>query len=807
MGWKPRSSSLTKRKVIALFAIVLVVALVVPKALEYITNPSGENITEEPKIVQVTITSTPYPGQSPDMRIGLEIPETSTRYSSSPNMNFLGTYGFEAYRNTTYGEMANDWLLWSDGDWPAENTSSIVTFNKDGTLGNFVHGKFAQKISVTSYSEPVRLGQYQSGREFLANRTYKFGCWMKQSGLTKDVRLRVRFWSGDINFDKYQSFTVDSQWKYYEMSFVLPINYTPIDPYYGQANSERIEIFSAGTLWIDDAQFYDSEGINAWGLSTLFIEEVRNLRPSTLRYGGLGCNSLKPENIFGNRFDLQNYADWDGSVGGDVFDFNQFLKLCELTGANPEYVLSQYLIMNSSLISDLLEYMYGGNSTKYGALREKAGFESWKGKFDKVYFELGNEVLLNGNGPTWTSAEYADYVTQAVKVAKSSPYWNSSVNKIGVGLWYTNVGLNVPLLTNEQNNVEGGNIDFMLVAEYFPGHEFTNYHSSGLWLWRTVNQKTYSEGSLTGSEENRAVWYRRALGEAAYIDEYSSYLKEMASENYPKTIDAGIYEYGMTGVFKREPYSHELANIETSLGAAIAVLDTTLSLRKNGVNPINAFYVQGFGWTWGFMADYPYTQKRPVYYALQMYSEFQRGQLLDCSFSSGTFDPYGDAANNFVMWENFQSYNLEVHRYPVDVPKIAVYPFKYGDRYSILLINRDLEKSVDVQLSLPYSPSNRTLIVSLTGDSPYAYNDESSENARLNYTLVYNFTDNYNMTLQPHSAYMIVNYAEGAKVCLDEDGDGYGANMYELVDCTASKTLIDPDDLNPNIHPWFESKL
>ena len=807
MGWKPRSSSLTKRKVIALFAIVLVVALVVPKALEYITNPSGENITEEPKIVQVTITSTPYPGQSPDMRIGLEIPETSTRYSSSPNMNFLGTYGFEAYRNTTYGEMANDWLLWSDGDWPAENTSSIVTFNKDGTLGNFVHGKFAQKISVTSYSEPVRLGQYQSGREFLANRTYKFGCWMKQSGLTKDVRLRVRFWSGDINFDKYQSFTVDSQWKYYEMSFVLPINYTPIDPYYGQANSERIEIFSAGTLWIDDAQFYDSEGINAWGLSTLFIEEVRNLRPSTLRYGGLGCNSLKPENIFGNRFDLQNYADWDGSVGGDVFDFNQFLKLCELTGANPEYVLSQYLIMNSSLISDLLEYMYGGNSTKYGALREKAGFESWKGKFDKVYFELGNEVLLNGNGPTWTSAEYADYVTQAVKVAKSSPYWNSSVNKIGVGLWYTNVGLNVPLLTNEQNNVEGGNIDFMLVAEYFPGHEFTNYHSSGLWLWRTVNQKTYSEGSLTGSEENRAVWYRRALGEAAYIDEYSSYLKEMASENYPKTIDAGIYEYGMTGVFKRELYSHELANIETSLGAAIAVLDTTLSLRKNGVNPINAFYVQGFGWTWGFMADYPYTQKRPVYYALQMYSEFQRGQLLDCSFSSGTFDPYGDAANNFVMWENFQSYNLEVHRYPVDVPKIAVYPFKYGDRYSILLINRDLEKSVDVQLSLPYSPSNRTLIVSLTGDSPYAYNDESSENARLNYTLVYNFTDNYNMTLQPHSAYMIVNYAEGAKVCLDEDGDGYGANMYELVDCTASKTLIDPDDLNPNIHPWFESKL
>ncbi len=196
------------------------------------------------------------------------------------------------------------------------------------------------------------------------------------------------------------------------------------------------------------------------------------------------------------------------------------------------------------------------------------------------------------------------------------------------------------------------------------------------------------------------MWYRRALGEAAYIDEYASYLKEMVEENYPTSIDVGIYEYGMTGVFKREPFNHELANMETSLGAAIAVLDQSLSLRKNGLDPINAFYVQGFGWTWGFMEDYAYVKKRPVYYALQMYGEFQRGQLLDCSFTSGTFDPLGDAANNFIMWENFQSYNLEVHRYPINVPDIAVYPFKYGDRYSILLINRDLEKSVDVQLEL-----------------------------------------------------------------------------------------------------------
>jgi len=145
---------------------------------------------------------------------------------------------------------------------------------------------------------------------------------------------------------------------------------------------------------------------------------------------------------------------------------------------------------------------------------------------------------------------------------------------------------------------------------------------------------------------------------------------------------------------------------------------------------------------------------------------------------------------------------LQLHYYQVSIPILAVYPFKYNDRYSYLVINRDLEKSVKVQLDLPYTPSNRSLIVKLTGDDAYLHIDDSPEDiVHLNYTLVDDFTDNYTITLSPHSAYMIVNYAKGARVCLDEDGDGYGANIYELEDCSGSKMLVDPDDLNPNIHP------
>lgn len=782
-------SSLLKPFMKNSFLIVVTITaliLLLIGSLEYFQKQGyKEEPSNETGIIYVTILPDPYPGQSKDMRIGLQIPETSTRWSSSPNMNFLANYGFEEYEAASHGEIAVEWRLWSDGDWPDESTQSQVTFSRDGSAGNFIHGKYSQKISVTRYVEPVRFGQFQSGRQFLAGRTYKFGCWMKQDGLTGDIRLRVRLWCGDSRIDLHKNLTVGSQWNYYEMDVILPVNCTPIDPYYGQASSVRVEIFSQGTLWIDDAQFYDSEAINEWGLSKIFVEEIGKLKPSTLRYGGLGCNSLLPENIFGNRFDLSGYRSWNGEYGGDPFDFNQFLKLCELTGANPDYVLSQHFIVNPILILNLLEYMYGNNGTTYGLLREKSGFESWSGKFQKVYFELGNEVMFNINGPNWSPEEYADYVVQAIKVAKSSPYWDSSIHKIGIGLQYANVWVNVPLLRKLWERREEAMVDFIMVAEYFPGHEFTNYYSTG--------EVSYSERSLTSSSEGMNVWYRRALGEAAYNDKYVSYLKEMINENYPGP-GIGIYEYGVTGVFKREPYNHVLANMETSLGSAIALLDLSVNMRKNGLDPINFFYAMGLEWTWGLMGDYPHFQKRPVYYALQIYGEFQRGELLECTYSCDAFDPYGDSANSHVIWSDFPRFGLEKQYYPVKVPILTVYPFKSDERYSFLLINKDLEKSIRVQLNVPYEPSSRAIIVSLTGGSPHAGGDESQENVSLNYLTVYDFTGNYTIILPPHSVCMIVNYEKNAEMFFDEAV--FGAKISESNN-PYSKTLVGP---NPNIH-------
>ena len=264
----------------------------------------------------------------------------------------------------------------------------------------------------------------------------------------------------------------------------------------------------------------------------------------------------------------------------------------------------------------------------------------------------------------------------------------------------------------------------------------------------------------------------------------------------------------MTGVFKREPYNHEFFNMQTSLGAAVSMLDQSVNMRKQGLNPINAFYLQGFSWSWGFMDDYPYLKKRPIYYALEMYGTLQRGVLIQSSFISNTFNPFGDMADHKIMWDWLPKYDLKVHHYPVNVPTLAVYPFKNDDRYSILLINRDLKNTIQVILNLDYAPSSKVLIASLTGDDPYLYNDGYSDDPiRLNYNEVNNFTNNYNMTLAPHSAYMIINYQEGAQVHFDINKEGYGANGLIFEGFAALITLVDSTNLSPKIQLINKTKI
>jgi hypothetical protein len=226
-----------------------------------------------------------------------------------------------------------------------------------------------------------------------------------------------------------------------------------------------------------------------WRLSKRFIEATKKLNLSTIRFGGLGANPVKNENmLLDSQFSAQTYENSLGSVSGSVLtNLNQFLTLNYLTGANPQYVISQRNTMADN--EDFLEYMYGDESTEYGAMREAMGYPSWEGKFENIFYELGNELLCfdpsdghgwefipgaggcpgdNSTGRT-VRAAYADWSTERINLYKDpSKNPDADKTKVGFNVWTITGRLYhiVQTLQEERNNAGGGNADFFLVQGY-----------------------------------------------------------------------------------------------------------------------------------------------------------------------------------------------------------------------------------------------------------------------------------------------------------------------------------------------------
>ena len=237
-----------------------------------------------------------------------------------------------------------------------------------------------------------------------------------------------------------------------------------------------------------------------------------------------------------------------------------------------------------------------------------------------------------------------------------------------------------------------------------------------------------------------------------------------------------------------------LWTLRTSLGAAVALLDCTVARMGIGLEAQNYFNLFGsFGSAHSATHTYGRGFERPVYHALRLYGQYVRGEMITASVEgSGSFDPWGPGASTS---EEFLGRGG-----PVDVPYVAVYAFRSGDRDAYLLINRHLRDAIDVRLHLEGSArSPQIAIHALTGPTPTAHN-EDGPTVDLTHEIRTDFDPQRPLSLAPHSAYVIVSYAEGAAVCLDEDGDGFGANPYETEGCPGGAEIVDIDDRDPTRH-------
>lgn len=731
------------------------------------------------------IKDTYVENQAKNIKIGVNIPEGSSRYSMNIYNNFFGNYDFEDNDSWTQYPKDDKWDRQVDG-----LTYNYVTNYK-------VDGKQSLKVTVSKDNAiGSGIGQWASGKKYLSNTTYNFTCFLKQEGMDETVentQFQIYFSDTGNNcrngYYKSQNFTVKNEWNSYTMQFSPTNDCLPKDPSKGGANSKRINVLSKGSLWIDHCEIIDTSRYTDWGINKRYIDLLMDFSPGTIRYGGLGANWIEFEELTGSNFGREK----------NLMTMNDFLLLAQLSNADPTYVISSRF--EDEEYNYFMEYLFANNDTDYGLQRHNDGYDSWKDVFENFYFELGNELLCAPSPGRcfWGSENYADWSTHRINIFKNNDLWNDNM-LIGFNFWGHANTWNIPVLELESNNINGGNADFLLSGRYYTGSKAFSYENNG--------QKT--DYSYSQIRNNPDLFYKFVLGQSYLNKEFANMWKEIGDEFYPKRLKIGIYEYGPSGFKKDKP--KEVWDMEKSIGYGLSVLDMSVMAKQTGMESINYFNFHGSldDASWQMVDMYPNEIKRPVFYLLSMHNKYSKGKFLEYEFLEHikTFDPYGPGAGNIealgcdrgVNGCSNTNWDLEKRNYPTSVSSLEIYPFKdeKNNRYSFLIINRDLYENANLTLNLPYEPSKDAQLFYVTANSPTATNENGDEIVIMHQELD-DFHNNYELNIRPFSAYLLVNYESGSTVCIDEDGDGYGSNPYDNKDCRYEK--VDCVDNNENIHP------
>ncbi len=259
--------------------------------------------------------------------------------------------------------------------------SNYIILNKDG--------------SMHQTSEVIAL---KKGEEYEAK------VWVKA------LYERVEITFGVNNIKKTFTVTADEN-QYLPLSFIFKGEDISNGTFYIKA-SDRIKVFEASLLPID----------NFYGMRRDVIEMLRRIAPTSIRFPG-GCaadhfdwkESLKaPEfrrpqdGVSKSSFLFRDTYDQDTLDIG----INEFMMLCQELNAEPEYTIS-LVLSDGEDAKDIVEYCNGDLLTKYGAIRQKLGFDA----FNVHMWYIGNEVFYFGEKfrDTVLAARRTEELISAVK--------------------------------------------------------------------------------------------------------------------------------------------------------------------------------------------------------------------------------------------------------------------------------------------------------------------------------------------------------------------------------------------------------
>ena len=695
---------------------------------------------------------------------------------SSNSANIVNGGCFEAAADSN-GFASEGWGWFKSGTF----TASVDT-------STFVSGKQSQKISVSAApvameQATVDLPQAPFTRVLVPSGKYMIKVMLKSA--TANARVQLGIIDGGWAVHYSPVFQLTTSWAEYSWSYTP----TTSDLWRGVA----LQFLDNTNYWVDNLASWDANATEATtGFAQTYVDRLKELKPTMLRLGGLGVNSMTLEHYLFKTWPL-SYA----PPPNEYLNINTFMTLCKTVGASafitvpPAFTdtasaaqtdLSVDLVNNHYADhGNLVDYLGGDASTTYGARRNADGFARWDTQLPVIYYEMGNETWgtpdglwdmhLGLSGDPWMQT-YATYCSKRMTEMKGRTGWRANM-KVGFGGFAADsdswAGYSTILIPQIKNLADFGTI-FM-------------YYGSG--------SNTNTDEEIYGGLFAKAQWHQRTIKQmnATYA----------AAAGHK--LECCIYEGNCVwGNYYNGPAANDIFvySKEVSAGAAVSLLDNYAAGNAAGVNFNNHFAFTGGSWS--SLTAEPNFYRKPAYQALKIFDTYLSGNLITSTVNGAS------TWNDTLTGEQ-------------NVPYVACYPYKNGTNYSILVVNRHRTAAQTITLNRALTV---TQLVKLTAGTINTTN-ETGETVTIQTQALSSTGTSYTVTVPPFSAYVVIakdpsapnvpptvaltapaggsNFAGGSSVAMTAtaaDSDG----TVTKVDFYAGTTLLGTATSSPYAYTW-----
>ena len=189
-------------------------------------------------------------------------------------------------------------------------------------------------------------------------------------------------------------------------------------------------VFSASNteLLLDDVSLEEAT-TNGTAFRDDVVATLQRLNPGVLRYmdsslnAGSSLDNMLAPSQARQRSGFNTYTT---STGGVPIGLHDFLVLCEKLGTEPWYTMQ--LGMSTQEAANIMEYLGGPVTTKYGATRAALGHPvPWTQTFPRIHLEFGNEAWNTAfpGAAMPDSAAYAGRTNVIFKAIRSSKWYSA----------------------------------------------------------------------------------------------------------------------------------------------------------------------------------------------------------------------------------------------------------------------------------------------------------------------------------------------------------------------------------------------